>query len=237
MTEGVRLDLEAQHRPSSCSSSSQRASSTRRTSDASGLPFGTDRTTRSRARRCSGSQASRMPEVERLVDVPRRPGQERVGHRPVQDRVAVAAARGREAGHRSPAPPPRRPHHDRRPSSLFSDRCSPVQVEAVRRLRRRSRPDPTRGRRHRCARRTVSSTGVARAPWSGRRRAPATVVTPGLRREAAEARSVVRDRQPNADDGPRGPLGVLELGRRRAVTPRRTRSAPSARCRRGGGRA
>ena len=38
------------------------------------------------------------PQVERLGHVPGRGGQERVGHGPVEDRVAVGPGRGREAG-------------------------------------------------------------------------------------------------------------------------------------------
>ena len=51
-------------------------------------------------------------QVERLVDVPGGAGQERVGHRPVDHRVAVGAAGGRPPGVEVLGRSAGLPHHD-----------------------------------------------------------------------------------------------------------------------------
>ena len=103
--------------------STQPASSTRRTSDASGTgPAAEGGEVVLADERVAGQLHA--PQVERRLDVPRRAGQERVGHRPVQHRVAVGPPRGRVPGVEVGRPAAdARGRRSPGASILLSDRC------------------------------------------------------------------------------------------------------------------
>ena len=71
------------------------------------------------------------PQVERRLDVPGRRREERVGSGLVQDRVAVAAPDGREAGVEVGLGDLRRTHRDRGPAQRVDAALQPGQVQAV----------------------------------------------------------------------------------------------------------
>ena len=135
-------------------------------------------------------------QVERLRDPPRVAGEERVGRRPVHDRVAVGAPAAPSAGRRTPASTERRRRGPRPRARAW--RVRPRLRAATDRRRRRpigsSPPGPTRARRRRCARRTSSVERRARSTCSSASRStPSTVRWLGLRGEPAEVGAVVRD--------------------------------------------
>ena len=166
-----------------------------------------------------------------------RPGEERVGHRAVHDRVAVRAPRAPSGGRRSRAST----------SSASRTTTSGPSWRVDRALRPvdGSTSPATGDRAHHLAPRVHAGVGAARARErrrvvarstcaSASRSTPSTVRMLGLRGEPVEVGAVVRDDVELAATGPRSRVDALRE-RRAGVTP--VRCAPWARCRRGAGRA
>ena len=139
-----------------------------------------------------------------LGHVPRGAGEERIGHRPVQHRVAVGAARAEKRASKSRRPPPTSRTTIAGPQQLQQ---RPLQRRRGRRVGRQveaTRPGPRRARPGRCGRRRSARRGGGRpARWPPAARPP-TVRCPGWRGEAVEPRPVVGDQHPNAHQRPSG---------------------------------
>ena len=153
-------------------------------------------------------------------DVPRRAGEERVGHRAVEDRVAVGASARREAGVEVGSRRVDRPHDDRRAAQLEQRAAGAPRG----RRRRRGRSDTTWPQActpRRCAPRRSARPGAAGPARAPRSASPATVCCPGCSGEAVEPRTRRRRRASE-----RGPSGCAEAAPTRS---NRSRDVPRSR--------